>query len=51
MSDILHYVRNYIVCLRGLLKENKITDKEYKLLFDELNDLSEKLVDNIKPLT
>ncbi len=50
MNELFHYVKNYLLCMRGLLKKSKIDEKNYPELFKNLNIEAEKLLENLNNL-
>lgn len=50
MDNSFHYIRNYILCVRGLLKRNNIDDRTYPELFKNLNIEAERLLEDLKNL-
>jgi hypothetical protein len=47
-DKILHYVRNHILIVKGLLLENKISPNLYAELFKLLDEESKCCVENVK---
>jgi hypothetical protein len=50
-SEILHYVRNYIVCVEGLLRKEGITLKTNPELFNGIKCEEEKMINGLRQIS